>query len=168
MAYSSSGRGKLDVLLRLTEEEMKSASMEQVVSWSTYEGPERLIALRLAAAKAAMVGRLDLMPYFIEERNVAVQTITAEEEALLDAHYSDCNNDGKRILRFMPHFVAIGYHIEKVVNYLLKWVKKEEVNRADFLGRTCLMAAAYNCNTYAVQYLLDRRPGHPLSNDGHR
>ena len=129
-------------------------TVEQVVSWSTSEGPEGLVALRLAAAKAAMVGRLDLMPYFIEEKNVPVHTITAEEEALLDAHYSDYSDLEKWLLRYMPLFVAIDFGEKQVVNYLLKWVKKEEVETRDCLGRACLIPAVQIANLHAVQHLL--------------
>lgn len=148
MASSSSGRDTLEFLLRLTEEELKSASIEQVVRWSTCEGTEGLVALRVAAAKAATVGRLDIVAYFIEEKNVAVHTITPEE-------LKECDELDRVVMLSTPLSFAICFKRDEVVNYLLDKVKKEEVETRDCFGRTCLMMAARAGNAQAAHRFLE-------------
>lgn len=79
-ASESSGKGgNVEFLVRVTDGETEAISLDQVMSWCTGDGTERLVELRVMASKAAVAGRLDLVRHFVEEQNVAVNTIFARE-----------------------------------------------------------------------------------------
>ena len=80
--------------------------------------------MRLIAIRAALAGRLDLVRYFIESRGVPVNAITREEMPAIETTH---NMGVKVALLSTPLIGALDFQQEKVANYLLARMKKEEV-----------------------------------------
>ena len=136
----------------MTPDALKAASQDQVRSWSAGEGPQGLVFLRIIANKAAAMGRLNLVRHFIEERNVAVNTIRPDEKEITKPFEQFKIN---RTFSGTPRALAIVCDQEKVINYLLGRLKKEELETKGPYGDTCLTMAANMGNVQAARRLLE-------------
>lgn len=155
--------GRLDFVLGLIWSPDNSEPDEQQKMWVTGEGTHMLVARRVVASRAAMSGRLSLLRHFIEEMNLAVNTITPEEAALIE---EQCDRIHWVVMLTTPFSLALCGHQKEVANYLMDRMKREEVDTRDGCGRTCLMMASRENNPQAVRRLLHLGADIHASDDG--
>lgn len=149
-ASLSSGPEKLDLLVRLTETDMKEISFEEALRWCTIEGPSAPGRNPPDGIQSGSGRKTRLIAAFIETRGVAVNTITPGEHAIVETTHIGLV---KKSLFCTPLMAALSIDTEEVANYLLARVKKEEVETTDTHGCTCLMLAAKRNNVRAVRHL---------------
>lgn len=104
------------------------------------------------APRAANVGRLDLVTYFIEEKGIRVNSYKDGEEALLAKHFDARKKDHDDW--GLPLQGALMISDKEIVDYLMDRMRKE-VNTQGFRGRTSLMDATFRGNLSAVKRLVE-------------
>lgn len=138
----------------LSFHEFKKTPTEQILKMSPKEGVAGLVDMRVyGAAPAARLGRMDLLTYFIEERKVAVNTITKEERAITDK-LPGAESLLKQTYLITPLFAALISEQETVITYLLNRMRKAETETRGLYGRTCLAVAAKYGNLGAARRLV--------------
>lgn len=161
MAYVlERNNGSGSSLLNTDEDKMADLTIEEVMKKASRgAGVESLIDLRVGgAARAATMGRLDLLQHFIEKENVPVNTITPAERNLIEA-MPDADEELKRIMLFTPLICALEQCNDKerrdeMISYLLDRLKKEELETRDLVGKNCLILAASAGKLKAVKRLV--------------
>jgi ankyrin repeat protein len=138
----------------LSDHQLSTMSLERVKELRIEEGIHGLIDLRAwGAARAANIGRLDLVTYFIEERGVRVSSFTEEEEELLAEEYDGSNKED--LSWGLPLQGALMTRQEEIVDYLMARMQKEEVDTHGYRGGTSLIVAARASNLNAVKRLVE-------------
>lgn len=176
MAFVVSNSDSGTSLMTTPAEEMEHLTIEEIMGRARKgRGPDALIDLRVGgASRAACVGRLDLLQYFIETQNVPVNTIT---EAERDFFAETKLERARKILMYtlLSCAIELSYdccdeeRIDEMVTYLLERNKKEELETRLWLGRSCLMVAAIENNFKAVRKLVALGANiHACCDQGHR